>query len=103
MGKNVGRIEKRNKMKQKINVYDEVQITDDCENSELRGKIGVVMGISEEDGTVYGYSVHFAHLPHSYSFSVDEVTPTGRKFKREDFYDGTNISVSQDGKLLSSK
>jgi len=85
---------------EKIDFFDEVRIIDDIEEPELRGKSGVVMGISEENGMVYGYSVHFSDLPHSYSFSVNEVVPTGRKFKREDFYDGTSLSVSKDGEIL---
>jgi|GEM_PF-6725313 len=40
-------------MKQKIDFYEEVRIIDDIkEPPELRGKIGVVMGISEENGVV---------------------------------------------------
>jgi len=88
---------------EKIDFYEEVRIIHDIEDSELRGKIGVVTGICEENGTVYGYSVRFSDLPHSYSFSVNEVIPTGRKFKREDFYDGTSISISKDGELLPPK
>jgi len=87
-------------MNRKIDLYEEIRVIDDCEDPELRGKIGVVMGISEENGVVYGYSVRFADLEHSYGFSVEEVESTGRKFKHEDFYDGTSISVSKDGKLL---
>jgi len=91
---------KQKKMNTKIDLFDEVKITDNCKNSELIGKIGVVIGVSEEDGIVYGYSVRSSDLPHSYSFSVYEVNPTGKRFKREEFYDGTSLSVSKDGELL---
>jgi len=94
-------IEKGNKMSKRIDFYDEVRVVRDIEGyPELRGKTGVVMGISEEDGILYGYGVSFDDLSHGYSFSADEVEPTGRKFKREDFYDGSSISVTADGKLL---
>jgi len=85
---------------EKLEFYEEVKINNDMDDPSLRGKIGVIMGISEEDGVVYGYSVCLKDMKYSYSFSVDEVSPTGRRFKREDFYDGSNIGVSQDGKLL---
>jgi len=94
---------KRNKMNRKIDLYEEVRIMDSAENTELQGKIGVVLGISEEDGIVQSYAVDFDDLPYVYSVSANCVIPTGRKFKREDFYDGTSISVSQDGELLPPK
>jgi len=85
---------------EKLEFYEEVRIINDIDDPSLRGKIGIIMGIIEEDDIVYGYSVRFKDMKHSYGFSVDEVSPTGRRFKREDFYDGSNIGVSQDGKLL---
>jgi len=88
---------------EKLDFYEEVRISNDIADPSLRGKTGVIMGISEEDGIVYGYSVRLKDLKHSYGFSANEISPTGRKFKREDFYDGSNISVSQDGKLLPPK
>jgi len=88
---------------EKLDFYAEVRISDGVDDANLRGKVGVIMGISEEDGIVYGYSVRFKELKHSYGFSVDEVSPTGRKFKREDFYDGSSITVSPDGELLPPK
>jgi len=35
---------------EKIDFFEEVRIIDDIKEPELRGKIGVVMGISEENG-----------------------------------------------------
>jgi len=84
----------------KLDFYTEVEISQHADNAELRGKIGVIMGISEEDGIIYGYSVSFKDLPYCHAVGVDEVSPTGRTFKREDFYDGSRIAVSADGKLL---
>jgi len=84
----------------KIDIYEEVRIMDNAENAELRGKTGVVMGISEDEGIVQSYAVDFDDLPYVYSVSVNEVMPTGRKFKQEDFYDGASLSVSKDGELL---
>lgn len=47
----------------KLDFYSEVIIKDSCpndllENGEtIKGKKGVVLGISEEDGIIYGYTI----------------------------------------------
>jgi len=87
----------------KLNFFDEVKVNQNIDDPALRGKIGIIMGVSENDGVVYGYSIGFKDLEDGYYMRADEISPTGRKFKREDFYDGSRISVSHDGKILPPK
>ncbi|MDF7671071.1 Imm31 family immunity protein [Orbaceae bacterium ESL0721] len=71
----------------RINFYAEVEILPNCEYTEFIGEKGVVMGISEEDGIIYGYAVRlYTDYENGYCFDADCLKPTGRQFKREDFY-----------------
>jgi hypothetical protein len=45
-----------------------------------------VMGISEEDGILYGYSIKLYDEEYLLSFDKDEVIPTGKQFTQDDFY-----------------
>ncbi len=44
------------------------------------------MGISEEDGILYGYSIKLYDEEYLLSFDKDEVIPTGKQFTQDDFY-----------------
>jgi hypothetical protein len=70
----------------KIDFYQEVEVVSNAKNKAYAGQKGVVMGISEEDGILYGYAVTIHGMETCVCFDKDEVVPTGVKFKREDFY-----------------
>lgn len=70
----------------KIDFYQEVEIKEDAKNSKYAKCKGVVLGISEEDDTVYGYSVVIHGRENTVYFEKDDVLPTGVFFRREDFY-----------------
>lgn len=42
-------------MNTKIEIYQEVQVVPNAKNRKYVGHKGVVLGISEEDGVIYGY------------------------------------------------
>lgn len=71
---------------ERIEFYHEVQIKDDAETVKYRGQKGAVVGISEEDGILYGYAVSLHGMDHCVCFDKEEVFPTGVKFSREDYY-----------------
>jgi len=70
----------------KIDFYQEVQIKNNAKTFEYRGQKGAVLGISEENGVLYGYAVHIHGMDHLVFFDKDEVFPTGIKLSREDYY-----------------
>ena len=88
----------------KFDFYQEVEILPNCPYAEYIGKKGVIMGISEEDGIIYSYAVSLLDGDYEVSlldgdyevslldgetglcFSPDCLKPTGKQFKREDFY-----------------
>lgn len=85
----------------KIDFYQEVEIIAGSDkNKKYVGCKGVVMAISEEDGKIYGYAVSVYGQKNSRCFDSDELVPTGVRFKREDFYNGSYAKVSPTGELL---
>ncbi|AJA45956.1 Imm31 family immunity protein [Frischella perrara] len=88
----------------KFDFYQEVEILPNCPYAEYIGKKGVIMGISEEDGIIYSYAVSLLDGDYEVSlldgdyevslldgetglcFSPDCLKPTGKQFKRENFY-----------------
>lgn len=75
-------------MDKKINFYQEVEILPNCKdkNKKYAGKKGGVMGVSEEYGVLYGYSVKLYDEEYLLSFDKDEVVATGKQLKQDDFY-----------------
>ncbi|GAB7197105.1 hypothetical protein OS31_36090 [Dickeya oryzae] len=69
-----------------IAFYQEVKVKEDAKNDKYAKCKGVVIGISEEEDIVYGYSVVIHGKENSVYFEKDDVFPTGIIFKREDFY-----------------
>ncbi|MCS4494077.1 hypothetical protein ACVWWU_002531 [Pantoea sp. PA1] len=73
-------------MENKIGFYQEVEIIFGCKNKKYAGKKGGVMGISEEDGILYGYSIKLYDEEYLLSFDKSEVLPTGKQLTQDDFY-----------------
>lgn len=75
-------------MHNKISFYEEVEIipSNNKKNQKWIGKKGGVMGISEENGIIYGYSVKIYDEEFLLSFDKNEVRPTGLQRKQEDYY-----------------
>ena len=74
----------------KLDFFSEVIVNDSVKNnikkSEYHNLKGVVLGISEEDDGGYGYAILLYKYNLCFDFNSDELTATGKKFKREDFY-----------------
>lgn len=86
----------------KFSFYENVLIgEDDTIPPEIRGKEGVIMGMTNGSNQNYFYSVSIGEAS-SESWILEEKHLTSLLFfsEREDFYDGTTIRVSKDGKIL---
>lgn len=70
--------------------YEKVRVTNSQRSPEYKGKTGVVLGVSEEDGKIYGYSVHFPEEEESCMFVPEELEGTGEFADSRDFYDEDN-------------
>ena len=75
-------------MENKIDFYQEITISSDCKeaNKKYAGEKGGVMGVSEEDGILYGYSIKLYNEEYLLYFDKDEVIVTGRQLTQDDFY-----------------
>ena len=66
-----------------------------------RGRIGVVLGKSAEEGQEpTSYAVDLDGVDDGWSIDARDLTSTGDFRRREDYYDGTSIRVSVRGELL---
>lgn len=70
----------------KVDFYQEVIVKSSYDNKKYIGKKGVVLGISEENGVIYGYAIFFPSEGNSIYIERDHFETTGIKFKKEDFY-----------------
>ncbi|WP_392562171.1 Imm31 family immunity protein [Orbus sturtevantii] len=73
-------------MTEKLCFYEEVEILPTTMLKQFIGKKGAIVGISEEDGILYGYAVLIHGREEIDCFDAKDVKPTGKRFKREDFY-----------------
>ncbi|MNF81530.1 hypothetical protein D3C84_638060 [compost metagenome] len=71
---------------ERIDFYCEVEVKESSRLPQHRNKKGAVLGISEEEGVIYGYSVLIHGMDHLTFFEKDEIFPTGVVFLRSDFY-----------------
>lgn len=69
----------------KIDFYSEV-IVNNLYPGDKKGRKGVVLGISEENGILYGYSVALHGEKITFFLDKKYAIPTGKMFSREDFY-----------------
>jgi len=72
-------------MENRLYFYDEVKIQNH-NKEKYNNEIGVVFGISEENGKIYAYAIYVPKFEICVSMSRDVISPTGVKYKRSDFY-----------------
>lgn len=85
----------------KIDFFEKVIIVNSRKFPELNGRTGVMLGISEEDGHIYGYGVHVDGESEGYDFAADEIVGTGEFVDRSVFYDDADrvrVRVDEDGR-----
>ncbi len=73
----------------RFDFYEEVRIlTRDPLKLTLNGELGVVLGRTEtDDHQSWYYAIDVASQAKVWCFFETELEPTGRKFKREDYYE----------------
>lgn len=69
----------------KIDFYYEVKVSQTAPK-KYHERIGVVLGISEENGVLYGYAVRLNDQEATVFFNKDDVVPTGKIYSKNDFY-----------------
>lgn len=81
--------------------YERVQVaTTDPAKAAIDGKLGAVLGKSQGDDGRWLYGVFVYDQRVVWSCWEEELTPTGEFDRRESFYSGDSIRVSQRGELL---
>ncbi|WP_392551927.1 Imm31 family immunity protein [Orbus wheelerorum] len=73
-------------MNSRLSFFSEVEILAATAQKQLIHQKGVIIGISEEDGVIYGYGVLIHGREGLDFFEAKDLKPTGKQFKREDFY-----------------
>ncbi|WP_253306879.1 hypothetical protein [unidentified bacterial endosymbiont] len=84
-----------------IDFFQEVKIiSGNDKTKKYIGFKGIVLGIGKENEEIEGYDVYIYDVERVAGFSTGEIIPTGVRFKREDFYNGSYAKVSPTGELL---
>lgn len=95
--------------KNKFNFYEIVEIQPlsgvlDLSNLDTRkfdyqtlvGKKGTIMAMVENDDNIWLYEVMITDTEDTYTIQEQDLVPTGKTARREDFYDGEVIHVKVD-------
>jgi hypothetical protein len=81
----------------KYKFYEVVRVNEKHYRSMFVNKEGAILGMSQnEQNDMWGYTLTFDDLPETYGFEEEELEPTGKMKKREDFYDGSSVTVVVD-------
>lgn len=82
--------------------YQEVRLAHPLpENIEWRDAAGVIVGVGDAPGQPVLYGLLMPGHDHLVSCHETELAPTGRQFRRDDFYDDTQairVRVTNDGR-----
>ena len=83
--------------KPKFEFFEKVKIiATDPKKQEIAGRIGAILGKSENEAGQWSYAVHIYGDDISWHLNEDELETTGEFDVEETFYDGTTIRVSVD-------
>lgn len=82
--------------------YQEVRVARPApENAEHLGQVGAIIGRTAEPGEPVGYALSIPGHEQVLCCLEAELEPTGRQFRREDFYDDSKVirvRVDDDGR-----
>ena len=68
-----------------LDYYSEIIISNDYPGNK-KGRKGVILGISEENNIIYGYSVLLHGEKLNFFLEEKYAIPTGKKYSRNNFY-----------------
>lgn len=82
--------------------YQEVRFArPDPANAALAGRVGVIIGRTDDPDQPVGYALSVPGEEQVVCCEHHELEPTGRQFRREDFYDDSKsirVRVDRDGR-----
>ncbi|MET4898989.1 Imm31 family immunity protein [Sphingomonadaceae bacterium jetA1] len=79
----------------KIDFYEKVVVVSSERYPSYVGRVGTVLGISEDNKKIHAYSVFFENEDDGIMFSPENLMRTGEKVDRGEFYDiGDSIKVT---------
>ena len=85
----------------KFDFYEKVVVASARPELEpITGKLGAILGRAQNDDGKWSYAIHVYGEDEGWSVYEAELHSTGEFDRRETFYDGTSIRVSEDGELL---
>jgi len=70
----------------RLNYFEKARVTNSQRFPEYNGKIGVVLGISEEHGKIFSYDLEFPGDLEGCIFPPEELEGTGKFADPRDFY-----------------
>jgi hypothetical protein len=70
----------------KFKLYECVKVSEDFEQQEIAGKIGGVVGFSQNKNGEYSYSVMIEELNECWFLNHSDLAFTGKMYKESDFY-----------------
>ena len=84
----------------KSDYYEKVRcVSDDPAKSHIGGKLAAVLGRAQHDDGSWSYAIHVYGERYCFSVLETELESTGEFARREEFYSGASIRVSQDGHI----
>jgi hypothetical protein len=85
----------------RFDFYEKVIVASaDPSKAEITGRLGAVLGRVCDDNGRWSYAIGLYDGGACWFCWEDELRPTGEFDRRESFYDGSSIRVSQHGELL---
>ena len=85
----------------RFDFYEQVRVTtSDSAKRAIDGKLGAVLGKAQGEDGRWSYAVFVYDERVVWSCMEDELTPTGEFDRKESFYSGESIRVSQRGEWL---
>jgi len=79
-----------------LRFYEKAKVLASDPSPEIRGEFGWILGVSADEATIYGYSVHFDDRREGYFVAPKDLAGTGEIASRERFYSGESIRVAVD-------
>ncbi len=91
-------------MNSKFKFYEVVEVASDRPAlSEINSLKGAILGMAQNSSGCWNYSVQIFETEECWDVGESELIRTGKRMKREDFYDGDSISVEVDGRTGDGK
>ena len=81
--------------------FDTIRVSNEARCEEIRGKVGYILGVSEEDGLIYGYSAWIYDFERVSSVGIQGFELLGYKDERAkaDYGKHEFLRVDSDGKV----